>query len=392
MKILMVTSNDSKGVTLAEMLSQSHQITVLHTGKIRIECPFEEAEINDSSLRHFQFDGFQNIVYLASDKLPCSYLVTLLHAIKDTPAIRCICIAEKSLNLSAEGKDSSEKYICRGFRNQMRAMLSFWSISPLYGDDFFPDELMGMLVGRVKNNRIVLPGSENQVFDAMHVTDLAKAIEYYVTDNRSEPEVFLSSGQISTFRELGEALRTNMRQANIEYGSSPVSENTAMIEGAMAGWMPERSFLTDLASIVRSIEIEGSEVLHAERSSLKTAFLRILSFTVLFVLVCSYTGFIRTSSELQFVDVRLLFIISMCLFLGKRYGLAAAVLCSIASVGQSILSGTQWHVIFFHIDNWIPMAVYLASAVLFGMYQENHSPAAAEQTQEQYCGLTEEKS
>ena len=35
--------------------------------------------------------------------------------------------------------------------------------------------------------------------------------------------------------------------------------------------------------------------------------------------------------------------------------------------------GTKWHVIFFHIDNWIPIATYLASAVLFGMYRDNQT-------------------
>ena len=234
---------------------------------------------------------------------------------------------------------------------------------------------MEMLLTRVKSNRIVLPGSKDHVLDAMHVEDLAKAIEFYITDNKLDPEVFLSSGQHSTFRELGEILHTNIRQANIEFDSKITSTNTKMSEEVRGGWISEHALLNDLVSIIRSIEIESSEILYADQRKLKDGILRILSFAFLFVLVCCYTGYIRTSSELQFVDVRLLFIISACLFFGKRYGLVAAVLCSIASVVQSLLSGTQWYVIFFHIDNWIPIAVYIASAVLFGMYQEDHLSA-----------------
>ena len=378
MKMLIVTANDSKGITLAEILSHSQEITALHTGRVEIECPFEEIEINDTTLPQFRFDDFQSIVYLASDNLPSGYLTTLLRSIKDIPAMQCICVAENSLNLSTADKDNSEKYICRGFRDQMSAMLSFWSVPSLYGDDFLPDELMEMLVRRVKSNRIVLPGAEGHVFDAMHVADLAKAIEYYVAECRFEPEISLHSGQHSTFKELGKALQEKMRQANITYATEAASVNAAMNEDTMTGWMPEHFLLTDLAPIVRSIEIEGSEVLRADRSNLRNIFYRILSFIALFVLVCCYTGFIRTSSELQFVDVRLLFIISSCLFWGKHYGLAAAILCSIASVVQSLLSGTQWYVIFFHINNWIPMAVYFASAVLIGMYKENRSSVLAE--------------
>ncbi len=209
----------------------------------------------------------------------------------------------------------------------------------------------------------------------MHVDDLAKAIERYAGEGRFEPEMNLTSGQHSTFKALGDALHGVVRQANIDYTVDFTPAGQATEDSAIKGWMPERSFFSELPCVVRSIESEGAQILRISRSRVKSTLFRLLSFLALFAFVCLYTGFIKTSSELQFVDVRLLFIISACLFLGKRYGLAAAVLCSVASVAQSIFYGTQWYVIFFHVDNWIPVSIYLASSVLFGMYQERSAAA-----------------
>lgn len=102
---------------------------------------------------------------------------------------------------------------------------------------------------------------------------------------------------------------------------------------------------------------------------------RALLFIVLFACVCLYTGFFQLSSELQFVDVRVLYVIVASLFFGKGYGLTAGLLCCAASVVQSMTSGTAWYVIFFHIDNWIPLAIYLAAALLFGMYGDSRKIA-----------------
>ena len=378
MKILMVTAADSKGLTLAELLSRNHDVTVLHIGKIEIECPFKEIEMNERELASFPFHEFQLIVYLASDQLSCHWLTAVLLSIQKSSCVKCICIAENALDLSVESGEKSERFICKSFKDQLAGTLSFWRISPLYGDDFFPAELTETLVGSVKNNRIVLPGAQSHTFDVMYIADLAKAIECYAGEGIFKSEMNLTSGQHSTFNELGDAFHSAIRQANIDYSNQDfISMAKEAEEDTIKGWMPEHSFFSELPLVVRNIETEGVEILNIDRRHRRSVMLRFLSFLGLFILVCLYTGFIRTSSELQFVDVRLLFIVATSLFWGRRYGLAAAVLCSIASVAESIFSGTKWYVIFFHVDNWIPVAIYLASAVLLGMYRESRTSTAA---------------
>lgn len=372
MKILMFTLNDSKGLTLAEALSKSHDINVLHPGQVEIECPFNEREIVEEDIDSFSCDGFDIVIYIASESLPCRMLTSVLRGVKNTSKTRCVCIAETALNASESSEYIPEKLICKGFSDQMRGALSFWTVSPLYGDDFLPEQLMQSIAGRIKNNRIIIPGKEEDFFDLLHVSDLADALDKYIQLQKYEAEVILTSGQPRTMKELGEVLKKHAPQVNIDYKGTAQGSGTVQ-EASFAGWSPKHSFASELPDVIQLIEREGAEILTAERGHRSKIATRILSFLGVFALVCIYTSFIRTSSELQFVDVRLLFVISACLFWGSKYGLSAAILCSAASVIQSIASGTQWHVIFFHIDNWIPITVYLACAVLFGMYKENQS-------------------
>ena len=370
MRILMVTMNDSKGLTLAETLSKSHNITVLHPGEIDFECPFNEHEIIEE-LNTFVFDGFDAVIYIASESLPCRILTSVLRGVKNDLKTKCICIAEMTFDSSCSSECIPERLICKGISDQMQGRLSFWTVSPLYGEDFLPETLMQSISGRIKNNRIIIPGAEDDFFDLLHVADLAEALDKYIRLQECEPEIVLTSGQSSPLKELVKVLKNHAPQVNIEYTGAAVQKTEAMLESSFTGWTPKHSFSAELPDVIQLIEREGAEILTAERGYRSKILTRILSFLGVFALVCLYTSFIRTSSELQFVDVRLLFVISACIFWGSKYGLSAAILCSAASVIQSIASGTQWYVIFFHIDNWIPITVYLACAVLFGMYKDN---------------------
>lgn len=372
MKILMVTAHENRGIELAEILSNQFDVFVLHEGKIDEEYHFAESEINSLTFSDFPFGEYPLILYMASEKLPCRYLTSVLQALNENPQSRCICISESSISPIYSQVNNPEKYICRGFQEQLSGRLSYLSTYPVYGDDFFPEEIMITATERIKSNRILLPGAQDQVFDILHIADLAKAITCISEKENLEPELFLSGNQQSSLKELGDALHGMFPQTNIEYSNHPDTKPAEQKPGQIKGWMPEHSFTADLPSVVKRIEQKGKNLLWTKRSNRSNKAIRLISFLGLFALVCLYTGFIRINSGLQYVDVRLLFIVSACLFWDSQYGLAAGILCSIASVFQSILSGTQWHVIFFHIDNWIPIAVYLAAAVLFGMYRNNH--------------------
>ena len=380
MKLLVITTADARGFSIADQLSTEHDIAVLHTDSILFECPYPDAVIDEKVLRTYPFDDFQRIIYLTSPRLSYNYLTIVLERLKDFPDTSIICISERAINLTAKQESVTEMYICEGFRNILGDRLSFWYTATIYGEDFLPGELCLMLERREMQNQIIIPGNMTDSFEAIHVSDLVTAIELYSYGSESTWPIFLSVHQRSTLEDLGSSLHNLLPQSEITYSSD---EQNHSIQGhdeddtvdkaifINEKWMPKHRFFQDLPSVMKTIETEKTRIDYSTHPRKANKLLRIVIFLGLFAAICVYSGFMRVSSELQFVDFKLLFVIGACLFWGRSYGLTAAVLCSIASVVQSISGGTKWYVIFFHIDNWIPIATYLASAVLFGMYRDN---------------------
>lgn len=370
MKLLIVTGTDSRSFSLAEILTDHHEVSVLHTMKLDFDCPFSESILDDTRLDQYALEEYQFVIYFVSDNFPCKYLTFLLQALEKVPRTNGIIIEEHSLNLSAPEKKKTEWFICEGFRTVLKDRISYWHTVPIYGNDFLPGELTGLLREQERKNRFLLPGGQSDEFEAIHVADLASAIEKYTEKGITAGELFLSPHQQSTIDELGKALHEIYPLAEIGYSGTVCPKQMVLQAECLEGWAPGHRFFDELPAVIRKIEEERTESFSEGTKSRVRSLFRLVIFVVLFFAVCVYTSFVRVSSELQFVDFRLLFIIASCLFFGRRYGLAGAVLCSAESILQSILGGTKWHVIFFHIDNWIPVAIYLASAVLFGMYHD----------------------
>ena len=90
-------------------------------------------------------------------------------------------------------------------------------------------------------------------------------------------------------------------------------------------------------------------------------------FLLTFFAVEFYTNFMAVASDLQHVDLRIAFIAIAAVAFGRKYSVAAALLCSGASVLQSLQMGYRWHVLFFNVNNWIPIAVYIFFAVIISI-------------------------
>ena len=380
MKLLLVTATDSKGIALGEYLSNYFDITVLHTLQVDFEFPFSEYIITDeNALRNHLAPECDYIIYLSSEELPCNYLPIVLQSMNVVSSTRLICISESNINLSQQSSADTNRYICNGCR-ELTDRISFWKTAPIYGDDFLPPELTGIYNNYKRTNTIVLPGNEIDSFEAIHISDIGAAIKTYIGKAENYSNIFLTSHQEASLKSLETLFKSVFSQSKIVYQQNHTSASIMPTMSAFQTpedydsidqWMPSHNFYEEFPHIINNIEQEIADSKSSLFAGGSKALIHICLFLVIFSLVCLYTGFMKVGSELQFVDFRLLFVIGSCLIWGRRYGLAAAVLCSMASIIQSVLGGTKWHILFFHIDNWIPVATYLASAVLFGMYREN---------------------
>lgn len=375
MNLLLISALEAKGYTLAELLAAEHQVHVMHPADIALECPFSEQTMDTAGSIDFNLAGVSCAICCCSSHLPSGVLTQLLEQARMYPDIRIICLCENANYTTEKAPGIAEKYLCRAFEPAFMGRLCYIETPAIYGADFLPPVLMSEAIERPRRNELLLHGNEHDLCDLLHVEDLCKLIENLLGTSVLPATLYISGGRTDTLAALGEQLHHSLRLTEIKYSSAQKAAAMPVPHDTVDGWMPEHSFLDDLPSMINRMENEGKTELRFRSSEILKKAGRGLLFLALFSIVCLYTGFFQVSSELQFVDVRLLYVIFSSLFWGKGYGLTAGLLCCAASVIQSISAGTAWYVIFFHVDNWIPLAVYLAAALLFGMYSGSRQTA-----------------
>lgn len=370
MRLLMITVLSEVGAEFADELCTNGSVTVLHPGIWPIESKFQERSIEPQDLLTVDLSQYESVVYLASNELEIDYLEYLMERLRSsfTP---CICIEPRMISVRGDVPVSAEQSLCRFYQEKYSVPISWLSVPALYGNDFLPDEWTEKLLKCSKNNSIELQGELDDECDLLHVSDAALLIRCMIDDNEHPKHITVGSGYVSDLGNVVRVFRGHFQLADIHL-SKACGTAVHVCVNDYSKWMPNHSFIQELPNVLREMENQGS----FERLQHKNVWMRrlerLIAFVLLFVCVCLYTGFIRVSSELQFVDVRLLFVIGVSLYMGRGYGMAASICSSVASIAEAIAVGNRWHTIFFHIDNWIPIAVYIAVAVLFGMYSENH--------------------
>lgn len=370
MRLLVITALNGVGAELAEALSADGDMTVLHPGICPIECGFHEHTIAPKDLLTMELTPYESVVYLASNQLEIDYMEYLMERLRET-SIPCICVEPRMISVREGTPDSAERALCRYYQEKYAMPVSWISVPALYGNDFLPDEWMEKLLKRSKSNCIEFQGEPDDECDLLHICDAASLIRCLVEDNERPQALTIGSSYVSDLKNVIRVLQEYFQLADIHLSRLP-GENVHTCADDYSKWIPKHSFIQELPNVLREMEAQRSFEQMQRKRTWKQRLQRLIVFALLFGCVCLYTGFIRVSSELQFVDVRLLFVIGISLYMGRGYGMAAGLCSSIASIAETIAAGNRWHTIFFHIDNWIPIAVYIAVAVLFGMYSENH--------------------
>lgn len=367
----MITVLNEVGAELAEELCTTESVTVFHPGIWHLESKFQTRSVALQDLMTVDLSQYEAVVYLVSDQFNTGYLEYLLERLRNF-SIPCICIAPRSISVREGTPISAEQSLCRFYQEQYALPISWVSVPALYGDDFLPDEWTQKLSKRSKNNSIELLGFPNDECDLLHVHDTASLIRCLMADGEYPKTLTVGSHYASDLESINRAFCNYFPLADVQL-AKPAATAVHVCVNDDFEWMPKHSFIQELPNVLQEMEKLGYwehlQRKHAWIQKLKRFFV----FALLFGCICLYTGFIRVSSELQFVDVRLLFIIGISLYMGREYGLAASLCSSVASIAEAIAAGNHWHTLFFHIDNWIPIAVYIATAVLFGMYNENHT-------------------
>ena len=368
MNTVFIGRMDECGTKLCNHLSLTSKVIAMSDDKPQFESNCDFVYDTRNLNRVVQENEVDVIIFFENDRCDYSYINKLLSGLSGSFTGKLLYVHEKTPFRKKKEPTAIGKMICDEINRDFDIKTFFIEVSCLYGEHTFPSFLMESVAEINQKNSLTLSGSENEFCDFIHVDDFCVAINSILQKEPDSSVLQLQSGYPFPLRDLVELIKKEYKQASVLYSDS--SEEYSYVPYCSEDLTQSHSFLKDVRQLINQIDIDNGN------TSKKKVVLRFLGsaflFAIAFFLIEVYTQFIAVSSELQFVDLRLLFVIVTALVFGKKMGVSAAVLCSIASISQGLLKEIKWYVLFYNIDNWIPLVIYFVAAIWIGTYMEKY--------------------
>ena len=282
---------------------------------------------------------------------------------------RFLIIRENDFTSCNGGEFAVDQLLAKAYAPMCFSRVSILNVSPLYGTVTVPGSLETIVKTIVRKNKIELPENFYNVCDALHIDDFCCFLEKYILrmDSLEAEVVNVRSGYAFDANSLLDKLKKYYPQLTVQQTTHYVEHAAEEEATHFSDWTPKHVFLDEIDGIVSCVEADIWKVYKRNRQRSLSVVGKLAVFLLAFLAVELYTSFMAVASDLQHVDLRIAFIAIAVVAFGRKYSVAAALLCSGASVLHSLQMGYRWHVLFFNVNNWIPIAVYIFFAVVIGI-------------------------
>jgi hypothetical protein len=370
MKIIYIGKDTECSVKICNHLSTFHQITWIadKSPAYEVECEtvidhglWAPDCLDETSADLVVFNGGDNY----------SLMNKWLAAAKGKSE-KFLIIRENDFTSSNGGEFALDQLLAKAYAPTGFSGIGILNVSPLYGTITVPNSLEKIIKAIVRKNKIAVPKNFHTVCDALHIDDFCCFLEKYILqmDSLEAEVVNVHSGYAFDTNSLFDKLKEYYPQLTVQQ-DVPYIEN-ALAEDAVhfSDWTPKHVFLEEIDGIISCVEANIRKAYKRKQQKALSEAGKLAIFLLAFFAVEVYTSFMAVTSDLQHVDLRIAFIAIAAVAFGRRYSVAAALLCSGASVLHSLQMGYRWHVLFFNVNNWIPVAIYIFFAVVIGILAE----------------------
>lgn len=164
------------------------------------------------------------------------------------------------------------------------------------------------------------------------------------------------------------------------------------------GWAAQDDLLEDLPALYAAYREETPEQKKTPAQRAKeliaqtgrTTLTRTAAVLALFVLLETAYHYTAASSELAFMDLRLVFVMLAASVYGLTAGLLAALMACLATGVEMLSGGVGWQILFYNLENWLPFAFYLVIGAGLGYMRDrtqgklDHARSAQKVVEEKY--------
>lgn len=366
---------DSKVIVLGnKKLENSRLIKVFRIKKPTVEAVFETYDID--AVVYFS----RELTYSNQESSDAEYLrETLEYASKTEKKIKFVYLS--SLEVLLETKDgtsilvSSKEKICDFYGANTKLDMKILQIPYLYSS-LNDNDFLHSICEKIYKGKAVrikeLPG--NKLY-FMSMTDLADLM-MHLFDNWSSGGGIMTVGdefglKFSDFAEELSRIKKNKLEFVGTEATSDIKTNNRYLRNQY-GWFARVSIIDDLnIEYEKYIEdIQSNEVTIWDRIKgfLKKheKVVKIVEMILMFLLTELLIHWTNSAVIFAIVDFRMAYIVIMAITYGLRYGLSAALLCSISWLVAKVETGTNLMTIFYEPTNWLAFVYYFLVAALCG--------------------------
>ena len=283
-----------------------------------------------------------------------------------------LIIRENDFASSSGGEFAIDQLLAKAYAPTDFSGIGILNVSPLYGTVTVPSSLETIVKTIVRKNKIEIPKNFYNVCDALHIDDFCCFLEKYILqmDSLEAEVVNVYSGYAFDTNSLFDKLKEYYPQLTVQQDVPYIEKALAEDAAHFSDWTPKHVFLEEIDEIISFVEANIRKAYKRKQQKALSVAGKLAIFLLAFFAVEVYTSFMAVASDLQHVDLRIAFIAVAAVAFGRRYSVVAALLCSGASVLHSLQMGYRWHVLFFNVNNWIPIAIYIFFAVVIGILAE----------------------
>lgn len=282
---------------------------------------------------------------------------------------------------------------CKMYHQKYDLNTSVIRIPFVYGDQEKNSLMFDILKSGFEKKQITFPGGKDAVCSFLHVDDIANFIQRALDEEYNPDDAsfinLVSSDQFAC-SDLQDIIEPYYPKTKFFYTETK-SLHTRSVKMQKAkqyfDWIAEHDLKTELPLI---IDVISNTIVEKPRllAKVKDKFSKkpgILKWVELFVgagLMHFLNYFTGTLVQFKLVDFRLLFVVLLGSVHGLRFGLLAAVLASASILYSWFLSGLDWALLVFNVENWLPISMYITIGAITGYVHDKKENEIAFQNQQ----------
>ena len=288
---------------------------------------------------------------------------------------------------------------CKYYHDNYQIDTHIIRVPLVYGVEEKNSFIVGLINACIHHKPVDLPGKKDTFYNLLHAEDVARFI-FQVLDEPYAPDCMylnLASSDQLKLSQIQSSFASHFPKISWSYNENKtLATQSAFVNRAKSvfDWLAVHDFKEELPQIIKYIQQTpfkkektfGKVRVKLTASAEALKWLELLGGAALMHFLNNLTG---TLVQFRFVDFRLLYVVLLGSLHGIRFGLLAAVLASISILYSWYLSGLDWALLIYNVENWLPIAMYIIAGAATGYQRDKKENELA--FQDKQFKLMEEK-